>query len=31
MKEMLQKLPEGEWLCEECTFAEETENQKQGR
>ncbi|XP_044498759.1 uncharacterized protein LOC123220565 isoform X3 [Mangifera indica] len=29
MKEMLQKLPEGEWLCEECTFAEETENQKQ--
>ncbi|XP_031257241.1 uncharacterized protein LOC116115221 isoform X3 [Pistacia vera] len=29
MKEMLQKLPEGEWLCEECKFAEETENHKQ--
>lgn len=31
MKEMLQKVPEGDWLCEECKFAEETEKQKQGR
>ncbi|GAV86202.1 hypothetical protein CFOL_v3_29635 [Cephalotus follicularis] len=30
MKEMLQKVPEGDWLCEECKFAEETESQKQG-
>ncbi|ESR50667.1 hypothetical protein CICLE_v10033462mg, partial [Citrus x clementina] len=30
MKEMLQKVPEGDWLCEECKFAEETEKQKQG-
>ncbi|CAK7333687.1 unnamed protein product, partial [Dovyalis caffra] len=29
MREMLQKLPEGNWLCEECKLAEETENQKQ--
>ncbi|KAI4383016.1 hypothetical protein MLD38_008900 [Melastoma candidum] len=26
MKEMLQKVPEGEWLCEECKFSDETEN-----
>ncbi|XP_065627578.1 ASI1-immunoprecipitated protein 2-like [Quercus suber] len=30
MREMLQKVPEGDWLCEECKFAEESENQKQG-
>ncbi|OMP03376.1 Zinc finger, PHD-type, partial [Corchorus capsularis] len=30
MREMLQKVPEGYWLCEECKLAEETENQKQG-
>ncbi|KAF2288055.1 hypothetical protein GH714_004134 [Hevea brasiliensis] len=30
MREMLQKVPEGDWLCEECKLAEETENQKQG-
>ncbi|KAF5442581.1 hypothetical protein F2P56_035223 [Juglans regia] len=30
MREMLQKLPEGDWLCEECKSAEESENQKQG-
>ncbi|XP_011012546.1 PREDICTED: uncharacterized protein LOC105116774 isoform X6 [Populus euphratica] len=29
MREMLQKLPEGDWLCEECKLAEEAENQKQ--
>ncbi|KAG2701227.1 hypothetical protein I3760_06G034700 [Carya illinoinensis] len=29
MREMLQKLPEGDWLCEECKSAEESENQKQ--
>ncbi|XP_020534377.1 uncharacterized protein LOC105632478 isoform X2 [Jatropha curcas] len=29
MREMLQKVPEGDWLCEECKLAEETENQKQ--
>ena len=28
---MLQKVPEGDWLCEECKFAEESENQKQGK
>ncbi|XP_057761999.1 uncharacterized protein LOC130982145 [Arachis stenosperma] len=27
MREMLQKVPEGEWLCEECKYAEETRNQ----
>ncbi|KAI4384686.1 hypothetical protein MLD38_002805 [Melastoma candidum] len=26
MREMLQKVPEGEWLCEECKFSDETEN-----
>ena len=31
MREMLQKLPEGDWLCEECKLAEEAENQKQGK
>ncbi|XVF30541.1 hypothetical protein REPUB_Repub16aG0066900 [Reevesia pubescens] len=30
MREMLQKVPEGYWLCEECKLAEETESQKQG-
>ncbi|KAG8649945.1 hypothetical protein MANES_08G161100v8 [Manihot esculenta] len=29
MREMLQKVPEGDWLCEECKLAEETEIQKQ--
>ncbi|KAI4295253.1 hypothetical protein L6164_035319 [Bauhinia variegata] len=28
MREMLQKVPEGDWLCEECKYAEETENQR---
>ncbi|CAA7038526.1 unnamed protein product [Microthlaspi erraticum] len=28
MRVMLQKLPEGDWLCEECQFAEEAEKQK---
>lgn len=31
MRDMLQKVPEGDWLCEECKLAEETENQKQGK
>ncbi|XP_022746961.1 uncharacterized protein LOC111296775 isoform X4 [Durio zibethinus] len=30
MREMIQKVPEGDWLCEECKLAEETESQKQG-
>ncbi|XWS65028.1 hypothetical protein CRYUN_Cryun05aG0055300 [Craigia yunnanensis] len=30
MREMLQKVPEGDWLCEECKLVEETESQKQG-
>lgn len=30
MREMLEKVPEGEWLCEECKMADEAENQKQG-
>ncbi|KAJ9185636.1 hypothetical protein P3X46_005242 [Hevea brasiliensis] len=30
MREMLQKVPEVDWLCEECKLAEETENQRQG-
>ncbi|XP_038998135.1 uncharacterized protein LOC120123285 isoform X1 [Hibiscus syriacus] len=30
MREMLQKVPKGYWLCEECKLVEETENQKQG-
>ncbi|KAL5129678.1 Bromodomain adjacent to zinc finger domain protein 2B [Glycine soja] len=28
MREMLEKVPEGDWLCEECKCAEETANQK---
>ncbi|XP_027911013.1 uncharacterized protein LOC114169861 isoform X3 [Vigna unguiculata] len=28
MREMLVKLPEGDWLCEECKCAEETTNQR---
>ena len=31
MRDMLQKVPEGDWLCEECKLVEETENQKQGK
>jgi hypothetical protein len=31
MRDMLQKVPEGDWLCEECKLAEETENQKPGK
>ncbi|XP_039059218.1 uncharacterized protein LOC120202932 isoform X4 [Hibiscus syriacus] len=30
MREMLRKVPEGDWLCEECKLAEETESQRQG-
>jgi len=30
MREMLVKLPEGDWLCEECKCAEETTNQRLG-
>ncbi|TYI58496.1 hypothetical protein E1A91_D11G362900v1 [Gossypium mustelinum] len=30
MREMLQKVPEGDWLCEECKLSEGTESQKQG-
>ncbi|GKV07428.1 hypothetical protein SLEP1_g19208 [Rubroshorea leprosula] len=30
MREMLQKVPEGDWLCEECKLAEEAESLKQG-
>ncbi|GAB4826444.1 hypothetical protein Ancab_009433 [Ancistrocladus abbreviatus] len=28
MREMLDKVPEGDWLCEECKLNEEIENQK---
>ncbi|XP_047181245.1 uncharacterized protein LOC124847732 [Vigna umbellata] len=28
MREMLEKVPEGDWLCEECKDAEENENKK---
>lgn len=31
MREMLQKVPEGDWVCEECKSADETENQKPGK
>ena len=31
MREMLEKVPEGDWLCEECKCAEETANQKLGK
>ncbi|KAK3447482.1 hypothetical protein EUGRSUZ_A02991 [Eucalyptus grandis] len=30
MREMLQKVPEGDWVCEECKSADENENQKPG-
>ncbi|KAM1029899.1 hypothetical protein FF1_042264 [Malus domestica] len=30
MRKMLRRVPKGPWLCEECKFAEETDNQKQG-
>lgn len=30
MRERLDEVPEGDWLCEECKSAEENENQKQG-
>ncbi|KAL4319702.1 hypothetical protein GQ457_18G008460 [Hibiscus cannabinus] len=30
MREMLQEVPEGDWICEECRLAEETGSQKQG-
>ncbi|KAE8664120.1 RING/FYVE/PHD zinc finger superfamily protein, putative isoform 2 [Hibiscus syriacus] len=30
MREMLRKVPEGDWLCEECKLAEETESPRQG-
>ncbi|KAK9914729.1 hypothetical protein M0R45_038488 [Rubus argutus] len=29
MRKMLRRVPKGDWLCEECKFAEETDNQKQ--
>ncbi|KAK7263981.1 hypothetical protein RJT34_31582 [Clitoria ternatea] len=28
MRDMLKKVPEGDWLCEECKYAEETANQR---
>ncbi|RYR69532.1 hypothetical protein Ahy_A03g016088 [Arachis hypogaea] len=28
MREMLEKVPEGDWLCEECKYAEETEKHR---
>ncbi|CAL0329392.1 unnamed protein product [Lupinus luteus] len=28
MRQKLEKVPEGNWLCEECKYAEETENQR---
>ena len=31
MRKMLRRVPKGPWLCEECKFAEETDNQKQGK
>ncbi|GAB2264936.1 hypothetical protein Dimus_000007 [Dionaea muscipula] len=30
MRDMLDKVPDGNWLCEECKFNEETEKQKRG-
>ncbi|KAM1184120.1 hypothetical protein ACFX19_002383 [Malus domestica] len=30
MRKMLRRVPKGPWLCEECKFTEETDNQKQG-
>ncbi|KAE9596481.1 putative chromatin regulator PHD family [Lupinus albus] len=29
MRVMLQKVPEGDWLCEECQYEEDTEKQRQ--
>ncbi|KAJ7982627.1 putative RING/FYVE/PHD zinc finger protein [Quillaja saponaria] len=29
MREMLQKVPEGDWLCEDCKSAEESKNRRQ--
>uniref|UniRef100_A0A5B7AG95 PHD-type domain-containing protein n=1 Tax=Davidia involucrata TaxID=16924 RepID=A0A5B7AG95_DAVIN len=31
MQEMLDKVPEGDWLCEECKFNEDFEKQKQDK
>lgn len=31
MRERLNAVPEGDWQCEECKFAEEAEKQKQGK
>lgn len=31
MREMLEKVPEGDWFCEECQNAEETANQRLGK
>ncbi|RDX94140.1 Bromodomain adjacent to zinc finger domain protein 2B, partial [Mucuna pruriens] len=28
MREMLEKVPEGDWLCEECKYVEETANRR---
>ncbi|XP_020214859.1 uncharacterized protein LOC109798859 isoform X2 [Cajanus cajan] len=28
MREMLEKVPEGDWLCEECKYTEETANRR---
>ncbi|MED6122043.1 hypothetical protein PIB30_035964 [Stylosanthes scabra] len=28
MREMLEKVPEGDWLCEECKYAQEAENKR---
>ena len=31
MRKMLRRVPKGDWLCEECKFAEQIENQKPGK
>jgi hypothetical protein len=31
MREMLEKLPEGDWLCEECQDAVEAEKKRLGK
>lgn len=31
MREMLEKVPEGDWLCEECKDAEENEKKRLGK
>ncbi|TMW86679.1 hypothetical protein EJD97_021022 [Solanum chilense] len=31
MREMLQKVPEGDWMCEECKFDEEMRNRKEDK